>query len=353
MNETGLEMMDSKDRQIAYFPSMESGERRLGLTTEFEIMRGDLVQVLYDASLKQNKELEPLFGKIGGIKYQFGRTITALDQSPDKVHVIFSDGEKGEFDLVVGADGQGSRTRRLAFGEEVSKASFHSWGIHGAYFSMPRIESEGTLARGHIASGRRMIMTRPGGRPVTGCLLFAVDRSGQLNASYKESLESQKKTFAEKFGGLEWQGSRLIEGLKESDDFYAHELGQIKMERLSTGRVVLLGDAGYYPSPFTGLGTNLCLMGSYILAGELAQRSNDIQGALNGYEERMRPVIAENQDISVRFLDLLFPSSRLGVWILEIFMYLGSKLSRVFARFQSAETIDNAIPDYPELNLQD
>lgn len=349
VNESGLEMVDSTGRQIAYFGASASGERRPGLTSEYEIMRGDMVQILYDASIKQNKELK--VGPGQEITYSFGQTITALDQSAQGVDVTFSDGRKQRYDLVIAADGQSSRTRRLAFGQEASDAAFNSLGIHGAYFSIPRIDGEGTLARGHLAPGRKMIITRTSDRPVTGVLLFTMGESPRLKASYKESLESQKDAFAEVFKDIDWQTDRLMSGLKKSDDFYANELGQIKMNQLFTGRVVLLGDAGYCPSPFTGLGTNLCLVGAYVLAGELSRHGNDVNRALKGYEEKLRPFIDECQQISHTTLGLLFPSSRLGIWFMQNLIWAVSNVTGYFPRSHKGVSHDEHLPDYPELNL--
>lgn len=351
VDETGLEMLDSKGERIAMFPATAAGERRPGLTSEHEIMRGDIVQVLYDATVKQNAELKHELGDGNGLVYEFGQTITDLSQGVEGVDVTFSDGHKKRYDLVVAADGQGSRTRRLAFGREASDASFKTLGIHGAYFSIPRIEGEGTLARGCIAPGRRMIITRPSGRPVTGVLLFTMRESPKLKASYTESTQSQKEAFAEIFKDANWQSERLVNGLTSSDDFYAHELGQIKMKQLSTGRVVLLGDAGYCPTPFTGLGTNLCLLGSYILAGELARQGSDVTGALKSYEEKMRPLIDECQQISSTGLGFAFPSSQLGSWIVHQLIWSVSKLNGLFSTSQKKDDHEKRIPSYPELNL--
>lgn len=351
VDETGLEMVDSKGKQIALFPATAAGQRRPGLTSEHEIMRGDMVQVLYDASVKQDAELKHGPGDRDGVTYEFGQTITDLSQRAEGVDVTFLDGKKKRFDLVVAADGQGSRTRRLAFGREASDASFKTLGIHGAYFTIPRIEGEGTLARGHLTPGSRMIMTRTSDRPVTGVLLFTMGESPKLKASYMESTEHQKEAFAEMFHDADWQTERLLKGLASSDDFYAHELGQIKMKQLSTGRVVLLGDSGYCPSPFTGLGTNLCLLGSYILAGELARHGNDVTGALKSYEEKMRPFIDECQRFSSTTLGFFFPSSRLGIWFMHQVIWAVSKLSALFPTSQKKDDHGKRIPDYPELNL--
>jgi 2-polyprenyl-6-methoxyphenol hydroxylase-like FAD-dependent oxidoreductase len=349
VNETGVEIVDSAGKQIAYFGASASGERRPGLTSEYEIMRGDMVQILYEASIKQNTEFK--VGPGQGITYTFGQTITALDQSAQGVNVTFSDGQKQRYDVVIGADGQYSRTRRLAFGREVGDAAFKSLGIHGAYFSIPRIVGEGTLARAHLAPGRKMIFTRTSDRPVTGALLFTMGELPRLKASYNESLDNQKEAFAEAFKDNDWQTDRFISGLKKSDDFYANELGQIKMKQLFTGRVVLLGDAGYCPSPFTGLGTNLCLVGAYVLAGEMTRHGNDVDGALKGYEEKMRPFIDECQQISHNTLGLLFPSSRLGIWFMHKLIWAVSKVTGYFPQSDNGVSNENRLPEYPELNL--
>lgn len=349
VNETGFEVVNSAGKQIAYFGVAASGERRPGLTSEHEIMRGDMVQCLYNASIKQNVELKVGPGK--EITYLFGQTITSLGQSAQSVDVTFSDGREHRYDLVIGADGQYSRTRRLAFGQDVSDAAFKSLGVHGAHFSIPRVDGEGTLARGHLAPGKKMIFTRTSDRPVTGALLYTMKATPRMKASYKESVKSQREAFVEAFKDMDWQTERFISGLKNSDDFYANELGQIKMDKLSTGRVVLLGDAGYCPSPFTGLGTNLCLVGAYVLAGELARQENDVTGALKCYEEKMRPFIDECQQISQTGLGLLFPTSRLGIWAMHNLAWAVSKLVGFFPQSQKGHTHDGRLPEYPELKL--
>jgi 2-polyprenyl-6-methoxyphenol hydroxylase-like FAD-dependent oxidoreductase len=48
-----------------------------------------------------------------GAKIRFGTTCTGLQQDPDGVDVTFADGSTGRYDLVVGADGIRSWTRRM------------------------------------------------------------------------------------------------------------------------------------------------------------------------------------------------------------------------------------------------
>lgn len=56
------------------------------------------------------------------------------------------------------------------------------------------------------------------------------------------------------FPSLERPGS-----FPHAPDFFFEQMGQVRMDRWSSGRAVLLGDAGYCPTPLTGLGTSLAL----------------------------------------------------------------------------------------------
>jgi 2-polyprenyl-6-methoxyphenol hydroxylase-like FAD-dependent oxidoreductase len=68
------------------------------------------------------------------------------------------------------------------------------------------------------------------------------------------------------------------------------------MERWSAGRVALVGDAGHCPSPMSGQGTSLAVVGAYVLAQELARSP---ETACDRYEERMRPFVARNQALAL------------------------------------------------------
>ncbi|MGW0792840.1 FAD-dependent monooxygenase [Streptomyces sp. NPDC002911] len=75
-------------------------------------------------------------------------------------------------------------------------------------------------------------------------------------------------------------------------------MAQIRMDRWSQGRVALLGDAGYCPSPLSGQGTSLALVGAHVLADCLAQAPGDHTAGYARYEERMRSFVALNQPLA-------------------------------------------------------
>ncbi|MEU1737381.1 hypothetical protein [Streptosporangium sp. NPDC020145] len=57
--------------------------------------------------------------------------------------------------------------------------------------------------------------------------------------------------------------------MDRAEDFFFDANAQVEMDRWSSGRVVLLGDAGYCAAPASGHGASQAL-GAYVLAGELA-----------------------------------------------------------------------------------
>ncbi len=75
-------------------------------------------------------------------------------------------------------------------------------------------------------------------------------------------------------------------------------MAQIRMERWSHGRAVLLGDAGYCASPLSGQGTSLALVGAHVLADALGRGDGDHRAAFAQYEDRMRPFVTLNQALA-------------------------------------------------------
>ncbi|WP_173644868.1 hypothetical protein ACNFJ7_01080 [Sphingomonas sp. HT-1] len=53
----------------------------------------------------------------------------------------------------------------------------------------------------------------------------------------------QKAWLRELFDREEWLFGRLLDGMDATEDFYFEVLHQLKMDRWSNGRVILIGDA--------------------------------------------------------------------------------------------------------------
>ncbi|MEV4232597.1 FAD-dependent monooxygenase [Streptomyces bobili] len=101
----------------------------------------------------------------------------------------------------------------------------------------------------------------------------------------------------ERMAGLGWLTPNILAHLDDTPDFYLDQVAQVVMDRWSSGRVGLLGDAAFSSSPMSGQGTGLALVGVYLLAGELAATGWDPVTGFTRYEARMRSFVEANQEI--------------------------------------------------------
>jgi 2-polyprenyl-6-methoxyphenol hydroxylase-like FAD-dependent oxidoreductase len=135
--------------------------------------------------------------------------------------------------------------------------------------------------------------------------------SAEFEVDYRD-VEAQKRLLRERMAGLDWLTPRILAHLHDSPDFYLDQVAQVVMDRWSSGRVGLLGDAAFSSSPMSGGGTGLALVGAYLLAGELAAAGWDPEAGFAAYEGRMRSFVEANQEIGrlhARSLDVPGPDA--------------------------------------------
>jgi 2-polyprenyl-6-methoxyphenol hydroxylase-like FAD-dependent oxidoreductase len=127
----------------------------------------------------------------------------------------------------------------------------------------------------------------------------------------------QKKCLRDLFYDLGWESNKILDLMNDSDDFYFDSIAQIKMDSWTKGRVALLGDAGYCASPLSGQGTNLAIIGAYILAGELKSAEGDYFLAFKRYNELMRPFVEVSQDLGAWVQESYLPEGEASKEIIE------------------------------------
>ncbi|KAK8054585.1 FAD/NAD(P)-binding domain-containing protein [Apiospora phragmitis] len=361
VHEKGMAFVDKHGNQKFQFGVNDTGKGQQGFTSEYEIMRGDLVRVLYDASLEASEDAKKQGGS--GVTYEFGVSVDNISQKEDGdggVDVTFSDGRQRHFDLVVGADGQGSRTRRQAWGDEQGRAAFRTLHSYAAYFTIPRDDKEDSdVAIIHHLSGRRMIAFRANGRPETQCYLICNEPAQapllrDATGYTHKSVDEQKQIWRELYADTDaWCRERVFDGLEKTEDFYAHEAGQVKLDSWSRGRVALLGDAGYCPSPVSGCGTTASLVGAYVLAGELARHRDDVAAALDGYDRVLRPFVDEVQSLPPGAPTVVTPQTDWGIWFLHSLgrFITTFRIDKLALSLMPADKGGIPLPEYPELKL--
>ncbi|OBS19740.1 hypothetical protein FPOA_11464 [Fusarium poae] len=338
VDEAGVGIVDSSGRVIATILANKSGKGAQSVTSEYEIMRGDLVRILYDATKND-------------VEYIFGKTVESFKQDEKQVLAHFSDGTLDSFDLLVGADGQGSRIRR-AINPPNTPDPYRQLGLHMAYYFIPRMEGDTNIRRTYSASEGRMIFRRTHNSTETQVYLILKDDSPETSSIHKGTVEQQKEFWSSRFRTAGWQIDRFLEGMKTTENFYSQEVVQVQTDTWSKGRVVLLGDAAHCPSPFSGMGTTSSFVGAYVLAGEISRNPDNLSSAFENYDKTLRPFIDEVQNVKLNVIKLFIPDTQWGVTILQWFAWIVCllRIPYLVSRFSSEEKGGWPLPDYPELN---
>lgn len=300
-----------------------------GIVSEVEVLRGDLAAVLYDATRT-------------GTEYLFGDTVTELDADDDGVTVTFERSTRRRFDLVVGADGTHSPVRALAFGPETECTE--PLGCYTSWFTAPAaFDLDGWFLM-HNAPGGRVASVRPGRAPGEHKVALSF-RSGPISYD-RADVPAQKALVAERLAGAGWRVPGLVAAMYAADDFVLDSIARVHLPVWSRGHVVLLGDAAWCPTPLTGLGTSLALVGAYVLAGELAAAATPTE-AFRRYEEVLRSYVTTAQKLPPGGLGGFAPVRALDIRLRAASMRLMTR--RPFAnliakQFDKAGDLD--LPDY-------
>jgi 2-polyprenyl-6-methoxyphenol hydroxylase-like FAD-dependent oxidoreductase len=293
VEERGIAYVDTRGRCRARMAADAFGGE--GMVAEIEVMRGDLARVLLDATAER-------------VEYRYDDAVTAIDQDADGVTVRFRRGPARRFEIVVGADGLHSGVRELAFGPE--GRCVRPLGCAMAFFTVPdRYGLDGWM-RMYQAPGATLAL-RPDRVPgrVKALMAFRTPPSGL----HRSDPAAQRALLTRTFTGIGWVADQVVADLRESTDLVVEELGQAHLGSWSAGRVVLLGDAAWCPSPITGLGTSTALVGAYVLAGELARAGGDRDAAFAAYERVLRPYTDQAQELPPGGVAGFVPSSRLAI----------------------------------------
>lgn len=245
--EEGVRIVDEKNRVWAEMAADKTGRVQTG-TSDVEILRGRLTEILRVRAEELSVQVKGLGGR--GIEFVDREWLGSLEQEGDRVRVVFANsGEKRSFDLVVGADGLQSLTRKMVWGTEGEEDRLKRIEAFGGFFSMPRGETDSLWRRWYHGPGKRGIMVRPSDRSDRSTVFMIV--VNETDARFRDvakvgsrSIAGQKALLTEYFRDAGWESERIVAEMNAADDFYYDAIAQVKMDSWSKGRVVLLGDAG-------------------------------------------------------------------------------------------------------------
>ena len=261
-------------------------------TGDVELPRGSLAVVLYEHTRYM-------------IEYVFKDSVATIDAGPNHVDVTFVSGRVGTFDVVIGADGIHSTTRRIAFGPEQDYICH--LGPCVAIFDIEGSDvkpGDGTMFN---LPGRLAMQMRDSTGPNRGFLAFVVE---DVNTIDTENTEAACALAHAIFNDQRSEHVlSLLSGMEQADDVFFDTVSQIRMDHWYRGRVALVGDSAYAPSFLSGQGTSIAVIGAYVLATELITKDDPLE-AFAAYEDKLRDFIAQNQDLALRAGSTSLPRDR-------------------------------------------
>ncbi|OAA65546.1 oxidoreductase [Niveomyces insectorum RCEF 264] len=372
--EVGVQWVTKDNRVWATLGAGNDGDDKVhNPTSDIEIKRGRLAEILWQRSQAASDAVARDGGK--AIEYIFGDHLDDIRQSgdngdgdgeydkndspPAKVTVHFANsGQTRMFDLVVGADGLPSSTRQMVWGSAGETQRVHRLGLYAAFFSIPRTSTDTAYRRCFHTHGRRLLSVRPDEQNNQMSALLSVVVDDAQDARFAQhavrgpgaaGTDAQKALIKEYFQGAGWESERILQAMMATPDFYYSMIAQVKMDRWSKGRVVLLGDAAHCASHLSGMGTTLAMLGAYNLAGALASHPDDLSAAFAAYEASTRPAVTKAQKLMPGILRIMNPETAWGVWVVDTvirFLVWSRVFFKLLLRFRGPDTEVEALPEY-------
>jgi 2-polyprenyl-6-methoxyphenol hydroxylase-like FAD-dependent oxidoreductase len=272
-----LVLVDGRGKEVGRLPAEV-------ISGEVEIHWGDFTRMLYEAVRND-------------VNYRFGVRVTALADNSRGLDVTFSDGSTGSYDLVIGADGLHSGTRRLVFGPEERYVT--QLGQCFGFFDIVNRLRLDHCGMAYIDAGRTAALQGIDPDKPARASLFLSDP--HVAFDYRDT-EGNKRLFVERYAGMGWEVPTLLDGLADAPEVYFDSIAQVHLDSYARGRVCLTGDAAWCASPRSGMGTTLALVGSYVLAHEMQVAGNDYAAAFARYQRLLAPYVARCQKLAINAL---------------------------------------------------
>jgi 2-polyprenyl-6-methoxyphenol hydroxylase-like FAD-dependent oxidoreductase len=192
-----------------------------------------------------------------GVSVRFGLTVSSIRQSPDHVDVVFSDGTKREYELVVGADGANSRIRELVFGPEY-KPQFAGQAVWRAMVPRP----QDVNAR-HSYFGPQH---KAGFNPVSPQEMY-IYLVQNITGDPRLEPERWPAVMRELLADFSGRIGEVRDRITDPKRIVYRPVGSLLLPPpWYVGRVVVIGDAAHTPPPQLASGATIAIEDSIVLA---------------------------------------------------------------------------------------
>lgn len=195
-----------------------------------------------------------------GTQVRLGLSIESYEQNANSIDVVMTDGTKGSYSVVVGADGLYSKVRTLVFGDKY-RPKFTGQAVWR--YNFPRSPEIDHLANYQGSFGNAGLV------PLADDLMYLFTTSHEPGNPWMDEnhLAQELRKRLEGFGGLIEQ---LREQITDNTQVVYKPLEAVFVdEQWFTGRVLLIGDAAHATTPHLGQGAGMAIEDAIVLSEEL------------------------------------------------------------------------------------
>jgi 2-polyprenyl-6-methoxyphenol hydroxylase-like FAD-dependent oxidoreductase len=263
----------------------------------------DFLQELPYLAIRRTDLVDALDRALGGdVERRFATTVAAISQGEDgAATAVLGDGSEIRADLVIGADGFRSATRRALFGPD--ETCLEPLGYRFAVYD---VEDAAALEAdflsyaepGHLAEYYSLHGSR-----LAAMHVWTSAESGPI-------VERDRWALLEKVAACSHPRVReLMRKAQDGPPPIVDDLTLVDLPQWSKGSAVLLGDAAHCLTLVSGQGAGMAMASAELLAQELARHR--VREALAAHERRLRPDIVRLQQRSRHMAALFIPRSGL------------------------------------------
>ncbi len=236
---------------------------------------------------------EVLAGELNrlSVPIRLGTTVSVLTQTDEGVDVSFTDGTRGRYDLVVGADGSNSIIREMTFGPQVRPRYTGQMNWRATVRRPPEVTGRYSYFGPTIKSGFNPISERE-------MYIYLLQNVPERPRWQDEELPGILRGLLAEFGGIL---GRARDEVRDPKQIICRPVfSMIMAPPWYRGRVMLIGDAAHTTTPQLASGASIGIEDAVVLARHLRSET-PVETALAAFMqaryERCRMVVENSEQL--------------------------------------------------------